>query len=96
MIEASALMLDWPAVVGGGFVVSVLFLALVERLRRTFVARAELEQAMRPLDRVTERVEALREMHAAQAAVLEQMLQRLDRLDSAGISGPGRARRRGG
>lgn len=43
MLYASdGITLDWPAVAGGGFVVGVLFLALVERLRRTFATRQEL------------------------------------------------------
>ncbi|HEX2093310.1 MAG TPA: hypothetical protein VHG28_12960 [Longimicrobiaceae bacterium] len=33
---------DWQALAGSGFVASVLLLALVERLRRTFVTRQEL------------------------------------------------------
>ena len=34
--------MDWSAVVGSGFVVAVLMLALVERLRRTFATKDEL------------------------------------------------------
>lgn len=36
------LALDWSAVAGSGWVATVLLLALVERLRRTFAARPEL------------------------------------------------------
>jgi hypothetical protein len=35
--------LDWSMIAGSGFVVGVLFLALVERLRRTFATRQELD-----------------------------------------------------
>jgi hypothetical protein len=35
--------LDWSMIAGSGFVAGVLFLALVERLRRTFATRQELD-----------------------------------------------------
>lgn len=50
MMSTPILTLDWPAIAGGGFVASVLFLALVERLRRTFVSRDELVVLMKKLD----------------------------------------------
>lgn len=110
--------------VGSGFALSVLLLALVERLRRTFATRQELngvgdrlnalqslylqvregvdeareriaateaeqrhqweriaEQVIRPLDRITDKLEAASEAQAAQGAVLEQIGKRLDRAD---------------
>jgi hypothetical protein len=36
------LTLDWSTVLGGGFVITVLLLALVERLRRTFATKDQL------------------------------------------------------
>lgn len=117
---------DWNAsvVVGSGFVVSVLLLALVEWLRRTFATRQELngvsekfqalqtlylqvresadeartqatavqaeqkhqwqrtaEQVIRPLERITEKLEGVAETQAAQAAALDQIGRRLDRAD---------------
>jgi hypothetical protein len=117
--------LDWTAFAGGGFVVSVLFLALVERLRRTFATRLEVnglgekfnalqslylqareaadeardramgvereqkhqweriaELVIRPLDRITDKLETVGEIQAAQATSLDHILQRLDRADS--------------
>jgi len=115
---------DVPTLAGSGFALGVLLLALVERLRRTFATRQELngvgdrlnalqslylqvreaadearervgateaeqkhqweriaEQVIRPLERITEKLEATSEAHAAQAAVLEQIGKRLDRTD---------------
>lgn len=88
-----AIALDWTTIAGGGFVASLLFLALVERLRRTFAARAELDAAGRRLERLSEKLAAMGEIQAAQAAALEHLLQRLDRLDSAGGAPSRRPRR---
>jgi hypothetical protein len=78
--------LDWTAFAGGGFVVSVLFLALVERLRRTFATRQEvngLGEKFNALQSLFLQVrEATDEAHAAQATALEHILQRLDRQDA--------------
>jgi hypothetical protein len=125
---------DVSTLVGSGFIVSVLLLALVERLRRTFATRQELngfgdrltalqslylqvregvdeareraaateaeqrhqweriaEQVIRPLERITEKLEDTSEAQAAQAAVLEQIGRRLDRADEP-RSGPTRRR----
>jgi hypothetical protein len=117
----SILTLDWSALVGSGFVVGVLFLALVERLRRTFASQQELnglgekfsalqslylqvreaadeareralsaqteqrhqweriaEQVIRPLERITERLDSVCAAQAAQAATLDHIGKRLD------------------
>lgn len=72
-------------------------LVLVERLRRAFVAPARPEggggggELVGPLQRIAEGLERVGEAQAAQAAALERILQRLDRLDPA----PGRAAERG-
>ncbi len=116
--------LDWSAIVGSGFVVGVLFLALVERLRRTFASRQELnglgekfsalqslylqvretadeareralstqteqrhqwervaEQVIRPLERITERLDSVCAAQAAQAATLDHIGRRLDQAE---------------
>jgi hypothetical protein len=124
MTPVAAHTLDWTVFAGGGFVVSVLFLALVERLRRTFATRQQvnglgdkynalqslylqardaadeardrsiavereqkhqwerIEQGIRPLDRLTDKLETVAEAQAAHAEALEHILQRLDRIDS--------------
>lgn len=137
MDSDAVLTLDWPAIAGSGFVLSVLFLALVERLRRTFASRADLdelndkltalqslylqareaadlarelataverdqrhqweriaEQVIRPLERITDKLEAVGEVQAAQAAALEHILQRMDRIDSSATEVSRRTRRR--
>lgn len=124
MSSETVLRLEWSAILGSGFVASVLLLALIERLRRTFATREELnrlgdkfnalqslylqarentdevreraaatraeqkhqweriaEQAIRPLERVTEKLEAVGEVQAAQASTLEYIGKRLDRAD---------------
>lgn len=124
MSSETVLRLEWSAILGSGFVVSVLLLALVERLRRTFATREELnrlgdkfnalqtlylqvrenadeareraaatraeqkqqweriaEQAIRPVERITEKLEAVGEAQAAQASTLEYIGKRLDRAD---------------
>ncbi len=43
MYYLNVIELDWPAIAGSGFVVSILMLALVERLRRTFATRQEVD-----------------------------------------------------
>jgi hypothetical protein len=116
------LTLDWPALAGSGFVASVLLLALVERLRRTFATRQDLnglgdrlnalqslylqvreaadeardrtvsvqaeqkyqweritEQVIKPLERITEKLESVSEVQAAQTASLEHIGRWLDR-----------------
>ncbi len=124
--------IDVPLVVGGTTAATVLLLALVERLRRTFATRQDLnglgdrvsalqtlyvqvrentdeirermaamegaqrhqwervaEQVIRPLERITEKLEGLSEVQAAQAASLEHIGQRLDRTEAQqGISAP--------
>jgi hypothetical protein len=122
----AAITLDWPAITGSGFVVTVLFLALVERLRRTFASQSDLnglgervnglqtlfvqlregldenrervvaveteqkhqwervaEQVIRPLERITEKLENVTEAQAAQAAALEHIGKWLDRMNDA-------------
>ncbi len=115
---------DVPMLVGSGTAATVLLLALVERLRRTFATRQELngfgdrlmamqslylqvregvdeareriaateaeqrhqweriaEQVIRPLERITDKLEGVAEVQAAQAAALEHIGARLDRAD---------------
>ncbi|HEU0052187.1 MAG TPA: hypothetical protein VFQ39_03375 [Longimicrobium sp.] len=125
MVSDTALYtIHWSDLVGGGLVGSVLLLALVERLRRIFATRADLNglgdrvntlqgaqtqirealdearerlsmveteqkhqlervtaQVIRPLERITEKLENVMEAQAAQAASLEHIVKRLDRLD---------------
>lgn len=124
MKENTVLALDWPAIVGSGFVATVLLLALVEHLRRTFATRQDLdglgdrvnalqslylqvraateeteerlaaveseqrhqwervaEQVIKPLERITEKLEAVGQMQAAQAATLEHVGRWLDRAE---------------
>jgi hypothetical protein len=123
-MESAVWPLDVSTLVGSGFVARVLLLALVERLRRTFVSQQELsglddrlkalqghylqvretadeareraranqaeqehqweriaEQVIRPLERITERLEAVCEAQAAQAAALDFIGKRLDEAD---------------
>lgn len=118
------LTLDWPALVGSGVVTTVVFLALVERLRRTFATQTDLnglgdrvnamqtlfiqlregtddfrtrlntveseqkhqwervaEQVIKPLERITEKLEMVSELQAAQKSTLEHIEKRLDRAD---------------
>ncbi|HEX8362160.1 MAG TPA: hypothetical protein VF613_18720 [Longimicrobium sp.] len=122
MTGESGLYLDWSVVVGGGFGVTVLMLALVERLRRVFATKQDLnglgqkfnaietlyiqvresaddaragvaavraenralaeritDQVVRPLERLTLKMEELNETQVRQAATLEH----LDRLLSS-------------
>ncbi len=124
MNTQSVLSLDWSAIAGSGFVVSVLFLALVERLRRTFASKQELtalgekfdalrslclevretadeareralstqaeqkhqweriaEQVIRPLERITEKLESVSAAQAAQAVALEHIGKRLEQAE---------------
>lgn len=124
MNSHTALALDWSAVAGSGFVMSVLLLALVEKLRRTFATQHDLnglgekfnalenlyiqvresadearagvgairaeqrhqwerinEQVIRPLERITEKLEDLGETQVAQKATLEHLGRWLDRGD---------------
>ena len=117
--------IDWTAFAGGGFAVSVLFLALVERLRRTFATRQEVnglgqkfnalenlyiqardavddahdrivtvereqkhqweriaELVIRPLEKITDKLETVGEAQAAHAEALDHIVQRLDRIDA--------------
>lgn len=116
--------IDWPTAAGSGFVAATLFLALVEKLRRTFATRQDLnglgdrvnalqslyiqvreavdearelagaaqaeqkhqwervaEQVIRPLERITEKLETVSEIQAAQTASLEHIGKWLDRTD---------------
>lgn len=136
MTQDGTLTLDWSAIAGSGFVLALLFLALVERLRRTFATKVDLnglgskfnalhslylqvresadeardranaaqreqqlqaeritEQVIRPLERITEKLEAVGVVQAAQATALEHILQRLDRLEDC-MSKPGTRTRR--
>jgi hypothetical protein len=129
VISETVVALDWTELAGGGLLTSVLLMALVERLRRTFATRADLnglgerlnelqaawvlvretaeearelssrvqndqkhqwarvgEQVIRPLERITEKLETLSVAQAAQAASLDQIGRRLDER-----RGPGRA-----
>lgn len=122
----TALSPDWSVVAGSGFVAGVLFLALVERLRRTFATHQEvaalgeklhaleslfiqvretadeareragaaeteqrrqweriIDQVIRPLERITEKLETVGEAQAAQAVALENLVRRLDSADRA-------------
>ena len=60
MSSGTVLGMDWPAVVGSGFVMTVLLLALVERLRRTFATRVELSGLSEKLTALEQRSDALR------------------------------------
>jgi hypothetical protein len=125
MILQAILELDWSMIAGSGFVVGVLCLALVERLRRTFATRQELdglrekyrkldelyrgvlgaagaahqqavavqveqkhqaeriaEQVVRPLERITGKLDVMSEVQATQSLVLEYLERRLDRLEA--------------
>ncbi len=116
---------DVWALAGGGTAATVLLLALVERLRRTFATRQELngfgerltglqtlylqlrentdeirermtaaeaeqrhqwertaEQVIRPLERITDKLDGVAEVQAAQAAALEHIGRRLDRAEA--------------
>lgn len=128
----------WQIIASSGFVVGIVFLALVERLRRTFATRHELnglgervnalqttltqvremgeenrervmsleteqkyqwervaEQVIRPLQRITEKLESVTEAQAAQAAALEHIGRWLDRMDDGrGPLPPSAGRRR--
>jgi hypothetical protein len=121
VISQTVVALDWTELAGGGLLASVLLMALVERLRRTFATRTDLnglgdrmndlqaawvlvretaeearelsarvqhdqqhqwarvaEQVIRPLERITEKLETLSVAQAAQAASLEQIGRRMD------------------
>lgn len=55
------LALDWSAVAGSGWLATVLLLALVERLRRTFAARPELDALREKLELVEAQCAAARQ-----------------------------------
>lgn len=127
MIATPSWTVDVSTLVGSGIGATVLLLALVERLRRTFATRQDLngfgerlaalqslyiqvresadearervgateaeqrhqweriaEQVIRPLERITDKLENVSEAQAAQAAALQHIGSRLDRADSAG------------
>lgn len=131
MIATPSWTVDVAALVGGGTAATVLLLALVERLRRTFATRHDLnglgdrvmalqtlylqvregvddarerlaateseqrhqweriaEQVIRPLERITDKLEGVAEIQAAQAAALEHIGQRMDRADGRPPSDP--------
>jgi len=131
MKNEAVITLDWSTIAGSGFVVTVLLLALVERLRRVFATRQELngvgdrlnalqslylqvreaadeardragttrteqkhqwervaEQVIKPLERITEKLESVSEIQAAQTATLEHIGKWLDR--HPGASGESR------
>jgi hypothetical protein len=96
MTSEVVLTLGWTEIAGSGFAVTVALLALVERLRRTFATRAELkgmrERVIRPLERVTDKLETVGEVQAAHAVALENVLQRLDRIEAAPARGKSRRR----
>ncbi|CAA9307625.1 MAG: hypothetical protein AVDCRST_MAG89-907 [uncultured Gemmatimonadetes bacterium] len=116
--------LGWSTILGSGAITTVVFLALVERLRRTFATQADLnglgdrvnalqtlftqlreslednrdrvmtveseqkhqwervaEQVIRPLERITEKLENVTEAQASQAAALEHIGKWLDRIE---------------
>jgi len=122
MSSDSVIVIDWHLLAGSGFVVSVLLLALVERLRRTFATRQDLngigdrlnalqslyvqtresadeardrvsaveaeqkhqwervaEQVIKPLERITDKLETVSEIQSAQRATLEHIGKWLDR-----------------
>jgi hypothetical protein len=124
MTSDVVLTLGWPEIAGSGFALTMAFLALVERLRRTFATRADLngvgerftaleslylqvreaadearervgsvelaqkhqwervaELVIRPLEKITDKLEVVGEAQAAHAVALENILQRLDRID---------------
>jgi hypothetical protein len=127
----------WSDLLGGGLVGTVLLLALIERLRRTFATKVDLnglgdrvnllqthnaqlqeaiddtrerlmsveteqklqwervmEQVIRPLERITEKLEGMGTAQAAQAAALEQIGKWLDRMEGT-RKGPQTPRRNG-
>ncbi len=127
MIATQSWTLEIPALIGGGVGLTVLLLALVERLRRTFATRQDLngfgdrlmalqtlylqvregidearvrsaameaeqrhqwariaEQVIKPLERITDKLEGVAEIQAAQAAALEHIDRRLNRADEQG------------
>ncbi len=122
MKSDTPLMIGWEMLAGSGFVVGVLLLALVERLRRTFATRQDLnglgdrvnalqtlyvqtrdladeardrlsgveaeqrhqwervaEQVIKPLERITDKLETVSEIQSAQRATLEHIGKWLDR-----------------
>lgn len=128
MSSNAGITLDWHLLAGSGFAITVLLLALVERLRRTFATRQDLnglgdrvnalqslymqareaadeardrvsiveteqkhqwervaEQVIKPLERITDKLETVSEIQSAQRATLEHIGKWLDR---AGESRP--------
>ncbi len=124
MKSDTALMIGWEILAGSGVVVGVLLLALVERLRRTFATRQDLEglrgrvdaletlyvqtrdladdardrlggvvaqqrhqwervaeQVIKPLERITDKLETVSESQSAQRAVLAHIGKGLDRAE---------------
>ncbi len=135
MTSDVVLTLGWPEIAGSGFALTMSFLALVERLRRTFATRADLngvgerftaleslylqvreaadeareragsveiaqrhqwervaELVIRPLEKITDKLEVVGEAQAAHAVALENILQRLDRIDEVPVKPTNRRR----
>ena len=89
MSSGSVLGLDWPAVVGSGFVMTVLLLALVERLRRTFATRVELDGLSAKLTALEQRTDALRAagdlLRERVSGVETEQKHQWERMDEVGI-----------
>lgn len=89
MSSGSVLGLDWPAVVGSGFVMTVLLLALVERLRRTFATRVELDGLSAKLTALEQRADALRAagdlLRERVSGVETEQKHQWERMDEVGI-----------
>ena len=122
MESETVLSFDWRTIAGSGFVSTLVLLALVERLRRTFATRQDLnglgdrvnalqslyvqtresadeardrvsaveaeqrhqwervaEQVIKPLERITDKLETVSEIQSAQRATLEHIGKWLDR-----------------
>ena len=89
MSSATVLGMDWPAVVGSGFVVTVLLLALVERLRRTFATRVEVDGLSEKLTALELRSDGLRAgndvLRERVTGVETEQKHQWERMDEVGI-----------